>query len=108
MTKAIEAAARALWDRKEQISWEGSGLPTREWGHAESTSKFLCRDYAQAAIIAYLAAMKAEGFVMVPVEATDKICEAGLFANDNALLMGADCTDMRNAYRAMIAARPST
>ena len=90
MTKVIEAAARAIW----------AEMPV-ERGIGPTTASEI---FAQAAITAYLAAMKAEGFVMVPVEATDKICEAGLFANDNALLMGADCTDMRNAYRAMIAA----
>ena len=91
MTKAIEAAAEAVAD------YTGRRLPP----HGDVRT---CEGIAQAAITAYLAAMEAEGLVMVPVEATDKICEAGLFANDNALLMGADCTDMRNAYRAMIAA----
>lgn len=91
MTKAIEAAARAMADFNSD--YEG---PELQWqAYAE--------DF-RVGLPAYLAAMEAEGFVMVPVEATDKICEAGLFANDNALLMGADCTDMRNAYRAMIAA----
>ena len=91
MTKAIEAAARKV--ALENDDYDG---PVLNWeGYVED---------AEIAITAYLAAMMEEGFVMVPVEATDKICEAGLFANDNALLMGADCTDMRNAYRAMIAA----
>lgn len=60
----------------------------------------------RACIAAYLAAMEAAGSVMVPVEATPNMEEEALFANDNALLMSADCTDMGNAYRAMIAARP--
>ena len=96
MTKASEAAARAV----DQFQLREIEEDTRLSGLTKEELMAL----TQAAITAYLAAMKAEGFVMVPVEATDKICEAGLFANDNALLMGADCTDMRNAYRAMIAA----
>ena len=60
--------------------------------------------YGSVGATEIVAALKANGYAVVPVEPTDKICEAGLFANDNALLMGADCTDMRNAYRAMIAA----
>ena len=89
MTKAIEAA-------------EGAFL--RVFDTDRPAALLHLNEALRQAITAYLAAMKAEGFVMVPVEATDKICEAGLFANDNALLMGADCTDMRNAYRAMVAA----
>ena len=88
-SKAIEAAQRAL----DEVLLQRNDVTV-----------FGTHDAIKEAITTYLAAMKAEGFVMVPVEATDKICEAGLFANDNALLMGADCTDMRNAYRAMIAA----
>jgi hypothetical protein len=55
---------------------------------------------AQAA----LDAQRAMGLVLVPVQPTEAMVEAALFDNDNALLMSADCTDIRNAYRAMIAA----
>jgi hypothetical protein len=53
---------------------------------------------------AALAAQRAMGLVLVPEEPTEAMVEAALFDNDNALLMSADCTDIRNAYRAMIAA----
>tara|TARA_R100001132_G_C3272385_1_gene94382 strand:- start:224 stop:682 length:459 start_codon:yes stop_codon:yes gene_type:complete len=53
---------------------------------------------------AALAAIKQAGFVVVPAHASPKMAEAGLFANENALLMSAGAGDMMNAYRAMIEA----
>lgn len=88
--KAMEAAEHAVIGKLE------------EWEPSEPSALVI----VQAAIAAYLAQREADGFVMVPVEPTPHMKEEALFANDNALLMSADCTDMGNAYRAMIAARP--
>lgn len=57
MTKAIEAAARGL------AAAQGDDLDSLAEWHAANVY-----DEAKAAITAYLAAMKAEGFVMVRVE----------------------------------------
>jgi hypothetical protein len=92
--KAIEAAVRAILKNIEMVTVSGGVVAS---GYEKA---------AQAAIAAYLAQREADGFVMVPVEPTPHMKEEALFANDNALLMIADCTDMGNAYRAMIAARP--
>jgi hypothetical protein len=69
---------------------------------ADADENFSFERAAQAA----LAAIEAAGGVVVPVEPTFAMLEAALFANDNALLMSADCTDIRNAYAAMLAASP--
>jgi hypothetical protein len=74
--------------------------------YSDTPDFYPTRRMIEAAIAAYLAQREADGFVMVPVEPTPHMKEEALFANDNALLMSADCTDMGNAYRAMIAARP--
>ena len=89
-SKAIEAAEYAVIGKLE------------EWEPSEPSALVI----AQAAIAAYLAQREADGFVMVPVVPSPIMCEAGLFANENALLMSAGAIDMFNAYRAMIAARP--
>jgi hypothetical protein len=67
MTKAIEAAARAVcaarqstW-REGQIAMGGSIIDTDKWNNGH-------RHIAQAAVTAYLAAMEAGGFVMARVE----------------------------------------
>jgi hypothetical protein len=59
---------------------------------------------AQAAYDALMQHLAETGQVIVPFHATPKMCEAGLFANGNALLMSASCVDMANSYEAMIAA----
>lgn len=83
MTKAIEAAARAIeWALTDHL-------------HAEEA--------ARDCITAYLAAMKAEGFVMVPAEPTEGM------VNEGSDCTGWACDDggpetARLVYRAMIAA----
>lgn len=52
----------------------------------------------------FLRDIKQAGFVVVPAHASPKMAEAGLFANDDALLMSAGAGDMMNAYRAMVEA----
>jgi hypothetical protein len=67
--KALEAAARAV-DR--QLAFEvKSDVRAHELTREEQTS------VAQAAITVYLAQREADGFVMVPVEATAAIERAG-------------------------------
>lgn len=87
--KALEAAARAI----ENGSAE-------EWEAMPLIHKQVFRSQAKAAITAYLAAMEAEGFVMVPVEPTPEMHDAGC---DQIL----DPIGLYDAYRAMIAARPN-
>lgn len=98
MTKAMEAAARALADEIGVTCRLGEDIETvddlhnaeTDIGHADMI------EATQAAVSAYLAQREAEGFVMVPVEPTPEMLEQfGIhkqWAKDN--------------YRAMIAARP--
>ena len=51
-----------------------------------------------------LDAIAEAGLCVVPQHATPKMAEAGLFANNDALLMSAGAVDMMNAYQAMIQA----
>ena len=60
-----------------------------------------CVRKAQAAITAYLAALEAEGFVVVPVEPTEAMMQAGWIASGPH---PEECPD--DIYRTMIAARP--
>lgn len=76
---------------------------------ARAVRTYTCGDMvadeiARVALSAFLAHLEASGRAIVPVEATEAIVEAGLLADENALLMSASCSDIRNAYRAMIAA----
>ncbi|CAB4140465.1 hypothetical protein UFOVP406_27 [uncultured Caudovirales phage] len=82
----IEAMARAVW----------AEMPV-ERGMGPTASSEI---FAQAA----LSALEAMGCVVMPREPTMAMVEAGLFANENALLPAASCNDMRTAYRAMLAA----
>lgn len=82
MTKAIEAAARKV--ALENDDYDG---PVLNWeGYVED---------AEIAITAYLAAMKAEGFVMVPVEPTEGML--GVIESHHRVRVAA-------VYRAMLAA----
>ena len=103
--KAIEAAARAL------ATWENADWDARTFAHTpsgqspdEMRAGYL--DAAQAAVQAYLAAMEAEGFVMVPVEPSGRALQKGLSVISEFL--GGDPTigDARMIYSAMLAARP--
>ena len=53
---------------------------------------------------AALDAIAEAGLCVAPQHATPKMAEAGLFANNDALLMSAGAVDMMNAYQAMIQA----
>jgi hypothetical protein len=88
--KALEAAARAV-DR--QLAFEvKSDVRAHELTREEQTS------VAQAAITVYLAQREADGFVMVPVEATSEQHLAGHgVAHHRCPLV---------TYSAMLAARP--
>jgi hypothetical protein len=94
--KALEAAARAV------AAKAGSPWPM-------DSKRYTV--YAQAAIAAYLAQREADGFVMVPVEATEKMIHQGgsSFDHPSLYMGGPSHTGRRKAdaiYRAMIAARP--
>ena len=69
MTKAIEAA-------------EGAFL--RVFDTDRPAALLHLNEALRQAIIAYLAAMKAEGFVMVPVEPTEAMRRAGATADNDA------------------------
>lgn len=84
--KAIEAAARAVAD---------------EEGYRYSERRRRWDRIAQTAITAYLTAKEADGFVMVPVEATARMVVAGANERENG-----DMELHARKWRAMIAARP--
>lgn len=93
--KAIEAAARAV-----MLARPNGGCIVQDWQreaqdnpHVETAMK-----QAQAAVQAYLAAMEAEGFVMVPVEPTSKQLGEGHG------VLHHQCPLV--TYSAMLAARP--
>ena len=87
MTKAIEAAARKV--ALENDDYDG---PVLNWeGYVED---------AEVAITAYLAAMRAEGWVMVPVEASDKM----RIAAERMIGERVYAPTVFDIYRAMIAA----
>jgi predicted transcriptional regulator len=68
-------------------------------------SSLVAEVIADDAVSQVVAFLKAHGLVVVPVVPTEAMIEAGLFANQNALLPAASCNDIRNAYTAMLAAR---
>ena len=76
--KALEAAAEAIWD--EHLGLDGVD----------------CMDAARACITTYLAVERERGFVMVPVEPTEEMVDAGH-----------EHLGPRRIYRAMIAASQS-
>ena len=99
-SKAIEAAARAILQNIETVSVSGGVVAS---GYEKA---------AHACITAYLAAMEAEGFVMVPVEATEEMIDAGFDHHPKHFeaQMGRPPTpeeDMDWQYRAMLSARPN-
>jgi hypothetical protein len=51
--KAIEAAARAAWNRKQEIIWEGNGSMPIPWDDAPPSARSLWLDTTQAALSAY-------------------------------------------------------
>ena len=56
---------------------------------------------AEAAITAYLAAMEAAGFVVVPVKATPEMAKAAVGRDRSS-----EATIFHGMYRAMLASRP--
>jgi hypothetical protein len=117
-----EVIARAVQEAVEAMPY-GNGFNTEEdvgegeWRERPTTLRGFFDDTWQsshgdelfanassAATDAALAAIKQAGSVVVPAHASPKMAEAGLFANENALLMSAGAGDMMNAYRAMIEA----
>lgn len=66
--KTIEAVARAICENAQ----EDFDQHPAEW-----------KDFAQVAITAFLAAMKEEGYVMVPVEPTEAMRKTALWHGDD-------------------------
>jgi hypothetical protein len=86
--KTIEAVARAICENAQ----EDFDQHPAEW-----------KDFAKVAITAFLAAMKEEGYVMVPVDPTEKMVLGA------AAKLGSTRSSYAKtwrAYRAMLAARP--
>jgi hypothetical protein len=99
----VEAMARAMWERAEQINWEGSGREPKSWEDASNaTNRFLGRDYAQAA----LAAIKANGFAVVPVEPTEAMLRDVAAACRDFYSEDGPYPRAKAVYRAMIKATP--
>ena len=98
-SKAIEAAARAI-DRS--LAWDVESVDARatELTREEQTK------VAHACIAAYLAAMEAEGFVMVPVEPTPEMVT--VFDDYHQTRYNPASTyRAAHTWAAMIAARPN-
>ena len=90
---AIEAAARD--DMREATRWAIAAANSVVFHPPEDNEAM----FAETALIAFLAAMREAGFVMVPVEPSEAQVDAGMdaYGNDEST----SCI-----YRAMIAARP--
>lgn len=99
----IEAMARAICDDE----WEGS----QPWDHKPESFKNRYRSYARVAYAALAAASPSagEGWVLVPREPTEAMAGAGWRVVRDGIAINDDCDrTMRHAYRAMIAAAPSS
>ena len=105
---AIEAAARAAWDRDQQIFWEGSGTEPVAWESTTPAARALWRDFTTIAIEAYRAALREAGVVEVPVEPTQDMVQEGWLAWRDIWGGGSRVRSdiLLAAWREMIAARP--
>jgi len=99
---ALEAAAKAIFKRSIYHGYDDETIAS-EWAR----TSYLHRNVATAAITAYLAQREKEGWVMVPLNPTDDMIEAGCANNPTQWNEGTDlgfAADVANdVYRAMLA-----
>ena len=110
--KSIEAVARAMChsvpkynNMVAEIMDQPSYPPGCEGYAKYITTAGRFREDAQAAITAYKRAREAQGYVEVPVEPTEAMLDAVAGAPFRFLSSGKQAAE-RDAYRAMLAARP--
>jgi hypothetical protein len=120
--KAVEAAARAIYDALPNFSMQWQ--PNTAGGYSQhrvdepygidGVRVRQCNDQARAAITAYLASMQEQGWVMVPVEPTEAMLNAAMDDLDwwlkpnegeAAKLNGEQKTTLSSVYAAMLAAK---
>lgn len=110
--KALEAAARDAYIAHHRNGPTEEAFVEPNMGRGGfKTEVVVWNAVAQAAVSAYLAAMREAGFVMVPVEPTEDMIDAGFDHHPKHLevKLGRPPTpeeDMAGQWSAMLAARP--
>lgn len=92
----IAAIARAI-----AVSYDGNRPPELPSDPTVYPSDL---DAARSALAAHTAWLKAQGLVVVPVEPTEAMVNAGLYANDCSMLEVVFSHELIAAYQAMLAA----
>ena len=102
MTDTIEAVARAMCNSRDGITCICEGGPRTQYSNCVERWS-----YAQAAITAHLAALEAQGMVIVPREPTDKMLEDAGTIKDWDITNGNDADEVHiDWWEAMIEAAP--
>lgn len=108
--KALEAAARALCGAQSLTPWNDTP-ESIDAKHCTDTDRDDYRIAAEECIVAYLSALEAAGFRVVPVEPTEEMCRAGensVGGSSSAIWIGNSYMpeNVELIYKDMIASAP--
>ena len=100
-------ASAAFFEYARELPLKGKPSPVELWNSLSKSQRERWRGTARAAIAAHTAALQEAGFAIVPREPTDEMVLDGRGKLYVDLWGGILADDIKDAYRAMIAAAPS-